>query len=141
MKSIVPIYFILCDDVRLEINGKVSIIGEFSQIELPHLPMTHSLCVLTKWSGLPGASGIVELQMLAPNSNTPVTIGQQAFAFEESMFDLAHAGTVNKFPWQFQSQGIHTIRVLLDGELQGQIQLVVRLADHENQPEDPYPLN
>ncbi|HEX2952880.1 MAG TPA: hypothetical protein VHR47_02715 [Bacillota bacterium] len=141
MANIVPIYFILCDDVRLEINGKVSIIGEFSQIEAPNLPMTVPLCVLTKWSGIPGASGVVELQMQAPDNQKPVTIGQQPFAFEESDFDFAHAGTVNKFPWQFQSPGIHFVRVLLNGELQGEIQLVVRLAEQQNQQENQYPLN
>jgi hypothetical protein len=121
-----PLFFIICDDVRLELGGKVSIIGEFSQVQVPCLPQTVPLCVLTKWSGKPGTRGTVTLQMLAPENNTPVTIGQQPVNFAPGDFDLTYAGTVTKIPWQFQSEGLYTIRILFNGEEKGHTWLMVK---------------
>lgn len=142
MSGIQPIYFILCDDVRLEIGGKVSIIGEYSQIDVPSMPFGTLLCVLTKWSGSPGASAKVSLQMISPESDHPIPIGEQTIEFNSDAFEFAHAGTVNKFPWQFHSAGVHYIRILLDDEEQGHISLLIRAPEESAvSNENSSPLN
>lgn len=126
MGEVQPLFFIVCDDVRLEIGGKVSIIGEFSQIQVPCLPQTVPICVLTKWSGAAGTRGTVALQMIGPDNTTPITIGQQPVSFAQNELDLTFAGTVTKIPWQFQSEGVYTIRILFNSEEMGRTRILVK---------------
>jgi hypothetical protein len=108
------------------VNGKISIIGEGNVINLPRLPFTLPLCVLTKWSGSPGLRGEVGLEMITPDSTVPVHLGSQPFELGLSDSDTCYGGTVHKLPWQAHTTGVHILRILLDGEEAGRIELVIK---------------
>lgn len=137
LPPIQPIYCLLCDDVRFEIGGKVSIIGEFSQLNVGQLPITVPLCILTKWQGSPGHSALITLQMVSPDSGVPAPMGQQPIQFNHDGSELAYAGTVSKQAWQFHSEGLHSIRILANGEELGKIRFFVRQAEKGSSEEKP----
>ena len=120
------VFGLICEDVRLELNGKVSIIGESNLFNLPTIPITIPLCVMTKWAGAPGTRGRVALQMLSPDSAVAAQMGSQEIALSESESDTAYSGTICKIGWQIQTTGVHTIQILLNGEEKGRIEMMVR---------------
>lgn len=126
MNNIKLLFGLVCEDVRLEINGKVSIIGEGNLFFLPNIPMTIPLCIMTKWAGPPGAKGRVTLQMLNPDSGVPVLMGNQEILLGETGIDTAFTGTVYKIGWQVHTAGVHVVQVMLDGAEQGRIELLIK---------------
>jgi hypothetical protein len=126
LNGIKLVFALVCEDVRFEVNGKISIIGEGNVINLPRLPLTLPLCVLTKWSGSPGSRGKVSLAMITPDSTAPVNLGSQQFELGSADSDICYGGTVHKLPWQVHSTGVHELRIFLDGEEAGSIELVIK---------------
>jgi hypothetical protein len=120
------LFGLLCDDVRLEMGGKISIIGESNHFMLPQIPMAVPICILTKWAGPPGSTADVCLQMLSPDSMAPIKMCEQHLELSRTDFDTSFGGTVNKLVWQFQTTGVYTVQVLLDGEEAGRIELMVK---------------
>lgn len=123
------VFGLICEDVRLELNGKVSIIGESNLFNLPKIPITIPLCILTKWAGAPGTRGRVSLQMVSPDSTAAAQMGSQEILLSESESDTAYTGTICKLGWQVQTTGVHIIQILLDGEEKGRIEMMVRKAN------------
>ena len=65
-------FTLICDDVRQEMGGKLSLMGLFENIYAPKFPAVHPrIAVLTEWSGGQGEFGI-KMRILAPDGKTVI---------------------------------------------------------------------
>ncbi len=127
--TVKPSFFAVCDDVRLEIGGKVSIIGMFDTLALPAFPGGANLCVTTRWTAAGPGKAEVSLHMLTPDNPSPLRIIAQNIELQDQEgIGYCSAGTVAKFAWQFHTPGLYHIQVRLDNEEAGSIPLMVRKA-------------
>ncbi|MFY9553679.1 MAG: hypothetical protein WAV20_04620 [Blastocatellia bacterium] len=66
-------YTILCEDVRVEINHKLSLMGIFYAIQVPQVPVTLlKLVILNHWSG--EGQYLSEVRILTPDRAQPVAV-------------------------------------------------------------------
>src|ERR1041385_8245226 len=66
-------YTILCEDVRVEINHKLSLMGIFYAMQVPQLPVTLlKLVILNHWSG--EGQYLSEVRILTPDRVQPVAV-------------------------------------------------------------------
>jgi len=66
-------YTILCEDVRLEINHKLSLMGIFYAIQVQQLPVTLlKIVILNHWSG--DGQYLSEVRILTPDRSQPVAV-------------------------------------------------------------------
>src|SRR5262245_63744396 len=66
-------YTILCEDVRVEINHKLSLMGIFYAIQVPQLPVTLlKVVILNHWSG--EGQYLSEVRILTPDRSQPVAV-------------------------------------------------------------------
>src|SRR6185369_8028454 len=73
-------YTILCEDVRLEVGQKLSLIGVFYAVQVPQLPINVlKLVILNHWSG--EGQYLSEVRILTPDRTQPVAVSQPS-AFE-----------------------------------------------------------
>jgi hypothetical protein len=64
-------YTIMCEDVRVEINHKLSLMGIFYAMQVPQLPVTLlKLVILNHWSG--EGQYLSEVRILTPDRVQPV---------------------------------------------------------------------
>ncbi|MGE5598990.1 MAG: DUF6941 family protein [Bacteroidota bacterium] len=130
-----PTLLAICDDVRLEIGGKISVIGLYDTIALPAIPGGANLCVTTRWNSAGPARATVALFMLTPDNPAPIpVITQQIELADHEGLGFCSAGTIAKFSWQFHAGGMHHIVVTLDGREAGTIPLMVRKLPQAERP-------
>ncbi|HKV37691.1 MAG TPA: hypothetical protein VJX67_00650 [Blastocatellia bacterium] len=66
-------YTILCEDVRLEMNHKLSLMGIIHAIQVPQLPVTVlKLVVLNHWSGQ--GQYLSEVRIISPDRTQPIAV-------------------------------------------------------------------
>jgi hypothetical protein len=66
-------YTIMCEDVRVEINHKLSLMGILYAIQVPQLPVTLlKLVILNHWSG--EGQYLSEVRILTPDRAQPVAV-------------------------------------------------------------------
>lgn len=66
-------YTIMCEDVRLEINHKLSLMGLFYAIQVPQLPVNLlKMVILNHWSG--DGQFLSEVRILTPDRSQPVAV-------------------------------------------------------------------
>ncbi len=66
-------YTLLCEDVRLEINHKLSLMGVLYSIQVPQLPVTLlKLVILNHWSG--DGQYLSEVRILTPDRGQPIAV-------------------------------------------------------------------
>ena len=66
-------YTIMCEDVRVEINHKLSLMGIFYSMQAPQLPVTLlKLVILNHWSG--EGQYLSEVRILTPDRVQPVAV-------------------------------------------------------------------
>lgn len=66
-------YTIMCEDVRVEINHKLSLMGILYAIQVPQLPVTLlKLVILNHWSG--DGQFLSEVRILTPDRAQPVAV-------------------------------------------------------------------
>jgi hypothetical protein len=70
-------YTMLCEDVRLEVNHKLSLMGVFYGIQVPQFPVTLlKMVVLNHWSG--DGQFLSEVRILTPDKVQPVAVSPPA---------------------------------------------------------------
>src|SRR5262245_16754038 len=73
MSNIKLHYTIICEDVRLEVNHKLSLMGVFYAIQVPQLPVTLlKLVILNHWSG--EGQFLSEVRILTPDRAQPIAV-------------------------------------------------------------------
>ncbi len=126
-----PTFLAICEDVRLEIGGRVSIVGLFDTLALPAVPGGTNLCVTTRWSASGPGKAVVALFMLTPDNPAPIHLIDQVIELQDKEgLGFCSTGTVAKFAWQFHTSGMHYVQVRLDGEEAGLIPLMIRKLPH-----------
>ena len=107
-------YTILCEDVRLEVGQKLSLIGVFYAIQVPQLPINVlKLVIFNHWSG--AGQYLSEVRILTPDRTQPVAVSQPS-AFEIPMGGYADNVTlfVNV---AFPVAGDYVVQTLINSSL------------------------
>lgn len=127
-------YTIFCDDVRLEVGNKLSLMGVFHQILVQHVPVTvMKFAVVTQWRG--EGRHLSEVRILTAD-------GQQAVVLAEpSPFEVMHGGVANNisffFNVEFPAPGSYRVQTLIDSSLADEQELQLILVDPGGHPVAP----
>ena len=124
-------YTIFCDDVRLEVGNKLSLMGVFHQILVQHFPVTvMKFAVVSQWRG--EGRHLSEVRILSGD-------GQQAVVLAEpSPFEIAAGGVANNisffFNVEFPTPGRYRVQTLIDSTLADEQELTLVHVDHTGAP-------
>ena len=67
------LYTIMCEDVRLEVNNKLSLMGLFYAIQVQQLPVTLlKMAIINHWSG--DGQYLSEVRILTPDRSQPIAV-------------------------------------------------------------------
>src|ERR1044072_8789339 len=124
-------YTLFCDDVRLEVGNKLSLMGVFHQIVVQHFPVTLlKFAVVSQWHGQ--ANHRSEVRILTPNRRHPVVLA------EPSPFEVAPGGVANNisffFNVEFPAPGTYRVQTLVDSTLADEQELTLILIDASGSP-------
>jgi hypothetical protein len=115
-------YTIFCEDVRLEINHRLSLMGLFYAIQVPQLPVTLlKLVILNHWSG--EGQYLSEVRILTPDRSQPIAVSQP------SPFQVppdGYADNVTMFAnVSFPAAGDYVVQALINSNVFAEQKLVV----------------
>ncbi|HWP42478.1 MAG TPA: hypothetical protein VNO14_04535 [Blastocatellia bacterium] len=123
-KNLVPRlhYTIMCEDVRLEIGHKLSLMGLFYAIQVPQLPVTMlKLAIVNHWSG--EGQYLSEVRILTPDRAHPIAVSPP------SPFQILPDGFADNVTIfanvTFPSEGIYVVQTLVNSNLFSEHQLPV----------------
>ncbi len=116
------IYTLICDDVRIEMGNKMSLMGIFQNIVLPQFPATViKFAVVNHWEG--AGTYTSELRVVGPG-------GRETVRSRPTSFKIGIGGRADNVTFftnvTFQTPGAYTIQVVLSGEVVGETQLQLR---------------
>lgn len=122
-------YTLICEDVRLEINHKLSLMGLFYAIQVPQLPVTLlKLVILNHWSG--EGQFLSEVRILSPDRAQPIAVSPP------SPFEIPANGFADNVTMfaniTFPTTGNYVIQTLINSNVFAEQFLAV--ADISNQP-------
>lgn len=115
-------YTILCDDVRLEVGNKLSLMGVFQNIAVQQLPVSLiKFGIVNHWTG--AGAGSSEVRVLAPDRS------QVIVASQPTRFEVAPGGFADNVHFfvnvVFPQPGQYWVQTLLDSSLFGEQPLTV----------------
>ena len=118
-------YTLFCDDVRLEVGNKLSLMGVFHQIVVQRFPVTlMKFAVVSQWSG--EGRHLSEVRILSGDRQRPVMLA------EPSPFEVAPGGVANNisffFNVDFPEPGVYRVQTLIDSSLADEQDLTLILA-------------
>jgi hypothetical protein len=124
-------YTVFCDDVRLEVGNKLSLMGVFHQILVQHFPVTvMKFAVVTQWRG--NGRHLSEVRILSGDRQQPVVLA------EPSPFEVSHGGVANNvsffFNVEFPQPGLYYVQTLIDSSLADEQELTLVHVDHTGAP-------
>jgi hypothetical protein len=124
-------YTIVCDDVRLEVGNKLSLMGVFHQILVQHFPVTvMKFAVVTQWRG--NGRHLSEVRILSEDRQQPVVLA------EPSPFEIMTGGVANNisffFNVEFPRPGRYRVQTLIDSSLADEQELTLLLVDPNGLP-------
>lgn len=119
-------YTVFCDDVRLEIGNKLSLMGVFHQVLVQHFPVTvMKFAVVTQWRG--HGRHLSEVRILTGDRQQAVVLA------EPSPFEVAHGGVANNvsffFNVEFPAPGLYYVQTLIDSTLTDEQELTLVHVD------------
>ena len=125
------VYTIFCDDVRLEVGNKLSLMGVFHQIVVQHFPVSlMKFAVVTQWRG--EGIHLSEVRILTNDRQQPVVIA------EPSRFEVAPGGVANNvsffFNVVFPAPGQYWVQTLIDSSLFDEQPLTLIALDAQGMP-------
>jgi hypothetical protein len=107
-------YTIVCEDVRLEINHKISLMGIFYGIQVPQLPVTLlKIVILNHWSG--EGQYLSEVRILTPDRSQPIAVSPPS-AFEIPANGFADNVTIFANV-AFPAAGNYVVQTLINSNL------------------------
>ena len=116
------IYTLFCDDVRLEVGNKLSLMGVFQNIMVQQLPISLiKFAVVNHWRG----SGVhlSEVRILTPDRQQPVVVSQP------TRFEIVNGGFADNISFfvnvTFPAAGNYWVQTLIDSSLFDEQQLTV----------------
>ncbi|MBA3441418.1 MAG: hypothetical protein H0T92_16280 [Pyrinomonadaceae bacterium] len=116
------IYTIFCDDVRLEVGNKLSLMGVFQNIMVQQLPISLiKIAIVNHWRG--EGAYLSEVRILSPDRQQPVVVSQP------TQFEVAAGGFADNVSFfvnaVFQQPGQYWVQTLVDSTLFDEQPLVV----------------
>jgi hypothetical protein len=121
MKTAQLLYSILCDDVRIEMGNKLSLMGLFENVFFPTLPSTLlKFAIVNHWIGV--GQFETHVKVLSPDRKELVVSAPSKFVIETN----GYADNVTFFTnISFEQQGAHVVQVYIDGKLAAERPLFV----------------
>ncbi|HEX8335443.1 MAG TPA: hypothetical protein VF621_01860 [Pyrinomonadaceae bacterium] len=124
-------YTVFCDDVRLEVGNKLSLMGVFHQILVQHFPVTvMKFAVVSQWRG--DGRHLSEVRILTGDRQQAVVLA------EPSPFEIATGGVANNisffFNVEFPQPGRYRVQTLIDSTLVDEQELTLVHVDHTGAP-------
>lgn len=121
-KSLQLVYTLLCDDVRLEMGNKISLMGVFQNIMVEKLPISLiKFAVVNHWRG----EGVhqTEVRIVSPDKNNVVVTSQA------TNIELAQGGFTDNVSFfvnvVFQTAGTYWVQTLANTVLLEEFPLIV----------------
>ncbi len=126
------IYTLLCDDVRIEMGNKISLMGIFQNIMVERLPVSLiKFAVINHWRG--EGNHQTEVRILSPDKSNLVVTSQP------TAIELAPGGFTDNVSFfvnvVFPSAGTYWVQTLADTVLLEEFPLIV--TDSGNMPSQP----
>jgi hypothetical protein len=124
-------YTIFCDDVRLEVGNKLSLMGVFHQIVVQQFPVTLlKFAVVSQWRG--EGRSLSEVRILTPDRRQAVVMA------EPSPFEVTPGGVANNvsffFNVAFPAPGKYLVQTLVDSNLFDEQELTLIQVDASGAP-------
>jgi hypothetical protein len=125
------VYTLFCDDVRLEVGNKLSLMGVFHQIVVQQLPVSvMKFAVVSQWRG--EGRHLSEVRILSDDRRQPVVVAEPA------PFEIAPGGVANNisffFNVVFPAPGRYWVQTLIDSTLADEQELTILLLDANGSP-------
>jgi hypothetical protein len=125
------VYTLFCDDVRLEVGNKLSLMGMFHQIAVHQFPVTLlKFAVVSQWRGQ--GRHLSEVRILTPDRSQAVVLA------DPSPFEVAHGGVANNvsffFNVVFPAPGKYLVQTLVDSTLADEQELTLLHIDATGAP-------
>jgi len=129
MKSAQLVYCIVCDDVRIEMGNKLSLMGVFENIFLQSFPaVLLKFAVVNHWEG--NGEYETQVKVLNPERREVVASAPSTFTIENN----GYADNITMFTnVQFERSGPYTVQVFIDGKAMAEKRIFV----HHVQPPAP----
>jgi uncharacterized protein DUF6941 len=113
-KNLELIYTLFCDDVRLEVGNKLSLMGVFQNIMVQQLPVSlMKFAVVNHWRG--EGVHLSEVRILTPDRTQPVVVSQP------TRFEIAPGGFADNISFfvnvTFPTAGRYWVQTLVDSNL------------------------
>ena len=127
-------YTIFCDDVRLEVGNKLSLIGVFQNMLVQQTPVSLiKFAVVNHWRG--EGQYLSEVRILSPDGRQPVVVSEPA------PFEITHGGHTDNVSFfvnvTFPAPGEYRVQTLINSTLFDEQPLLVmdaRAAAAASQP-------
>ncbi|HJQ70524.1 MAG TPA: hypothetical protein VKA70_16220 [Blastocatellia bacterium] len=123
-------YTIICEDVRLEVNHKLSLMGLFYAIQVPQLPVTLlKMAIVNHWTG--SGQYLTEVRILTPDRSQPIAVSPPS-PFEVPANGFADNVTIFANV-SFSEAGNYVVQTLINSNLFAEQVLTVTeaLSQHE----------
>lgn len=113
MKTSKLVYSIICDDVRIEMGNKLSLMGVFENIFMPAFPsVLLKFAIVNHWVGV--GQFETHVKVLAPDRKEVVVSSPSKFSIENN----GYADNVTFFTnVSFGRAGAHIIQIYIDSQL------------------------
>lgn len=123
------VYTLLCDDVRIEMGNKISLMGVFQNIMVERLPVSLiKFAVVNHWRG--AGKYHTEVRILAPDKNNLVVTSQP------TQLELAPGGFTDNVSFfvnvVFPNSGTYWVQTLADAMVLEEFPLIVTDANSTN---------
>ncbi len=124
-------YTIFCDDVRLEVGNKLSLMGVFREIVVQHFPVTiMKFAVVSQWRG--------EGRHLSEVRITTADRQQMLVLSDPAPFEIMAGGVANNvsffFNVVFPAPGLCRVQTLIDSTLADEQELTLIQVDPTGAP-------
>ncbi len=116
------LYTLFCDDVRLEVGNKLSLMGVFQNIMVQQVPVSLiKFAVVNHWRG--EGTHLSEVRILTPDRQHPVVVSQP------TSFEVTPGGFADNISFfvnvTFPTSGQYWVQTLVDSNLFDEQQLTV----------------
>jgi len=116
------VYTLFCDDVRLEVGNKLSLMGVFQNIMVQQLPVSLiKFAVVNHWQGT--GAHLSEVRILSPDRKQPIVVSQP------TRFEIAAGGFADNISFfvnvSFPAAGQYWVQTLIDSSLFDEQPLIV----------------
>lgn len=108
-------FTIICDDVRQEAGGKISLMGLFENIYATKFPAVHPrIAIVNEWGE---GKGEFELQLRILSSDRKTVLRETVSRLKLNDLNFRHRDVSIHLNIDFKTPGTYWIENLLDGEL------------------------